>query len=130
MKFANILIMERLVFRSRTNEMRLIDADRLKELFIFTCTGGGLLGQISKMIIKWACSFVDEMPTIEAEPVRHGRWILQDTSYWRSTNAGDVQINRVNLKCSVCGWRNYEKKYYNFCPNCGKKMDGGEDDAT
>ena len=50
--------------------MRPIDADRLKELFIFTCTGGGLLGQISNMIIKWACSFVDEMPTIDAEPVR------------------------------------------------------------
>lgn len=66
---------------------------------------------------------IDEQPTIEPER-KTGEWVLQDTSYWRSTHAGDVQINRVNLKCSVCGWRNHERKDYIYCPNCGASMAG------
>ena len=42
-------------------------------------------------------------PVIEAEPVRHGNWIVQD---------GCVQ-------CSECGEPNME---WNYCPFCGAKM--------
>lgn len=42
-------------------------------------------------------------PTIEAEPVRHGRWI------WKGHY----------LVCSECGEENDRK---NYCPNCGAKM--------
>lgn len=36
-------------------------------------------------------------------------------------------------RCSVCGWEyDYngyvdEQEYYNYCPNCGADMRGGED---
>lgn len=68
------------------------------------------------------------------EPLKHlyydrptGEWIIQDTSYWRETHAGPVQVNRVNLKCSNCGWKNHKRKYYNYCPNCGARMRGEEE---
>lgn len=64
---------------------------------------------------------IEDLPTVA--PVKHGKWILQDTSYWRATHAGDVQVNRANLKCSFCGWKNHDRKDYNYCPNCGAKME-------
>lgn len=69
-------------------------------------------------------------PTIEAEPVRHGRWVVDD-------------LGRTH--CSMCGKRlpffhcysdepcsDYDEEWdeeipqTRFCPNCGAKMDGGK----
>ena len=50
-------------------------------------------------------------PIVEAEPVRHGKWI------W----TGSCQV------CSICDEEQYgvdTGRYY--CPNCGAKMDGKE----
>lgn len=67
---------------------------------------------------------IESMPTIEAEPVRHGRWIEQDSFHYE-----------LHFKCSVCGnsenmpTRMY-KPIWEYCPNCGAKMDGERiDDA-
>ena len=74
-------------------------------------------------------SRVKEAPTIEAEPVRHGRWI--DTPLPNSRVA----------KCSLCGfWQrtNGDDKagkhmihnaVYRYCGGCGARMDGGTDNA-
>lgn len=79
------------------------------------------------MAIKEFLSFFKErIDTLPSTDRPTGKWILQDTSYWRATYAGDVPVNRVNLKCSHCGWRNFDKKYYNYCPNCGAQMDEKE----
>jgi DNA-directed RNA polymerase subunit RPC12/RpoP len=60
-----------------------------------------------------------EAPTIEAEPVRHGRW-----------------VEGVPYICSECGKPAPEEEnnseYYKcwlspYCPHCGAKMDGGAD---
>lgn len=38
--------------------------------------------------------------------------------------------NSPHVKCGNCGEFFYEYfKKFNFCPNCGAKMDGGQDDA-
>ena len=57
--------------------------------------------------------YVEVQPTIEAEPVRHGRWLN------RKRNGYAV------LVCSEC---EREKEGYTrtaYCPHCGVKMDGG-----
>lgn len=60
----------------------------------------------------------------KSEIVRHGRWIEQE-GY-----DGDVCWD-----CSVCGesWSLIDgtpaDNGMDFCPHCGAKMDGGEDDA-
>ncbi len=61
--------------------------------------------------------YLDAYPTIEAEPVKHGRWV-------------DVALSFVTVKekCSICGGIVYVHGF-NYCPNCGAKMDGGEADA-
>ena len=62
----------------------------------------------------------DWCPLIEAEPIKHGRWIFSPD-------------NAEGL-CSRCNYKIYGKPYqntymivpYNYCPNCGARMDGGE----
>ena len=46
--------------------------------------------------------------TIEAELVRHGRWVETDNFTWSN-------------QCSVCGC--CARLMHNYCPNCGAKMD-------
>lgn len=66
-------------------------------------------------IIGWLCRIISEVPTIEAEPVRHGRWKVD---------------SRTGMSfCSEC-WDYAVETDTNYCPNCGAKMDGGADDAT
>ena len=58
---------------------------------------------------------IQEMPTIEAEPVRHGRW-------------GTHSDRPDSLICSVCkcGFDMWKHDPHNYCPNCGAKMDKEE----
>lgn len=69
---------------------------------------------ISRMVIA-------QLPTIEAEPVKHGRWEI-------------VYFDNIPTlaHCSRCDqmlrFTRENEKTPNYCPNCGAKMDGGEDD--
>ena len=66
--------------------------------------------------IATAISEVETAPTVDAAPVVHGRWEPFGGKYYS------------RKKCSCCGWDGQEWiKFYNFCPNCGAKMDGGND---
>jgi hypothetical protein len=58
---------------------------------------------------------IAEQPTIDAIPVKHGKWIQADRQqYFRKHYPAS--------QCSICGWRkNYSGKY-NYCPNCGADM--------
>lgn len=93
--------------------MRVIDADAL-----LIEMGAGCLPIMEKGIsgvtgdedtIK---DYVDRAPTIDAEPVRHGRW----NSVTVSKKYGGIVI-----QCSECGMKG--TRIWNFCPNCGTKMD-------
>ena len=51
---------------------------------------------------------IETAPTIEAEPIRHGQWIMN---------------NPYGIKCcSECGY-GQSIGAENYCPNCGSKMD-------
>ena len=66
-----------------------------------------------------AVFMVGRSQLIEAEPVRHGRWL--ETEYF---DAHKVPI----YQCSVC-WKEVADNYitlHNFCLHCGAKMDGGK----
>lgn len=92
--------------------MRLIDADNIR-----VPNDERYKGTLRRLIMQ--------QPTIEAEPVRHGRWIWDD-------NAIDWGIGA--WICSECHTRNdnigarkdgnpYVWSGSKFCPNCGVKMD-------
>lgn len=56
-----------------------------------------------------------DMPTVEAEPIRHGKWIRHKTPLGKE----------YGFICSECDdWANKCSKY---CPYCGAKMDLEED---
>ena len=63
-------------------------------------------------------ALIDATPTIDAEPVRHGRWEL----------GLDTTCDCEFIKCSVCSEEFYDGEndtvdiLYNYCPNCGAKM--------
>ena len=65
---------------------------------------------------------VDEILTADVAPVRHGYWIEQEN--WAPDD--------YYYTCSACG-EDYNTidgtPDYNFCPNCGAKMDGGAENA-
>lgn len=63
-----------------------------------------------------------EMPTVDAEPVRHGKWIHNKWSEMRH-----------DYDCSLCGCRitgvdpfSLSATAYYYCPECGAKMNEEE----
>ena len=54
---------------------------------------------------------INKVPTVDAEEVVHGRWI---PLYPTGSFSGH---------CSVC--KTLGSTDWNYCPNCGAKMDGG-----
>lgn len=66
-----------------------------------------------------------DAPTIEAEPVRHGKWVKAQ---------GMMPPEYHHRKCcNLCGgWALQDffgrERMSFYCPNCGAKMDGGAED--
>lgn len=60
---------------------------------------------------------VNPVKLLEAEPVRHGRWISCSDKH------------AFSEECSVCGegvlWDDGQLHHYNYCPHCGAKMESG-----
>ena len=85
---------------------RYIDADAyLKKVCAYKQTGCG------SCPLQTTCP-ADE-PTIDAEPVRHGKWIESDEY--------DVFCGRL-YKCSNCNTF-VISDFDNYCPYCGARMD-------
>lgn len=59
---------------------------------------------------------IEEQPTVDAELVRHGRWIERTEPI--SWCEDDVD---VFYECSLC--KCVEPGKSNYCPDCGAKMD-------
>lgn len=58
--------------------------------------------------------------TTDIQEVKHGYWIAKELDNFR----------KVECSCSICGWsgvENYDSYVdihdFEFCPNCGAKMD-------
>ena len=58
--------------------------------------------------------YIVAMPPADVAQVRHGRWRCH----------GDCGVT----ECSVCGWSIEECIDYKYCPNCGSRMDGDDDE--
>ena len=106
--------------------MRLIDADKLIERCDIEATGGESFWRV--MWQEFAKT-VKDMPTVEAEPVRHGRWVETDETeefygfLSQCTNCGKLSLVYDN---------DPEVPEYgatHYCPNCGAKMDEEEKDC-
>lgn len=94
--------------------MRLIDADALIQPLKLQIERYDRIGASERAeAYRNVLLEISEAPTIDAAPVKHGRWI-------------DVNRSDGLRECSAChDWQiHYEKYIPNYCPNCGAKMDG------
>lgn len=66
---------------------------------------------------NYADEAVDRLPPADVAPVRHGRWEEIRDAYGK-------------LEGWLCKCGREVKSKDNYCPNCGAKMDGGDDDAA
>ena len=97
------------------NGKRLIDANAL--LYEY-CQANGCNEVIDEVCPNcFTAGLIADAPTVDAVEVVHGRWIetLVPDGYVQ-------KASRLRKQCSVCGWTNACR--YNYCPNCGAKMDG------
>lgn len=92
------------------NEQRLIDANDLWQK-TFVCEEPGDFRQA-----------IENAPTVDAVEVVHGRWIYK----WDADR--DPKKLFVRIVCSECNLHTGQKS--NYCPNCGAKMDGGNEDSV
>ena len=60
-----------------------------------------------------------KIPAADVAPVVHGRWVPTKAPFMNECK-----------DCSVCGYRTVWGHRYNYCPNCGAKMDGGDSDEA
>ena len=101
--------------------MRLIDADKLLEktecLFKDLNSTEDYMGIGYNHGVGDSIAVIKNAPTIEVEPVKHGRWKPFDLTWGRSVYA-----------CTSCG-EAFEvptemgKPIFIYCPHCGAKMD-------
>ena len=101
---------------------RLIDADKLKEqisVAINSVIEGDETEEELKLLglIKAALNVAVVLaPTVEAEPVRHGRWIEKETTI-QCSNCGKEYNDEIRCMCYG------EDAELNHCPRCGAYMD-------
>lgn len=93
--------------------MRLIDADRLEDVLVNDgfryCGINEYHDGVANGFLR-AIDDVKEAPTIDAEPVRHGKWNI---------------LEGMPTQCSLCGYY-VKQKTFKYCPYCGAKMDKEE----
>lgn len=74
------------------------------------------------------CETFDCIKDVDAEPVRHARWIGTNHDGY-----ADEYPVYDEYQCSQCGAEcetEDEPLGWNFCPMCGAKMDGGDQDEA
>ena len=93
--------------------MRLIDADKLitetKRIYCEDCDD-------NSCDLCWVTDYIDYLtnaPTVEAEPIRHAKWL---PIYYDN--------QPMICACSLCDRRVVNKyELPRYCPTCGAKMD-------
>lgn len=112
-------------------DVRLIDANAvLKEMKETYCTDCNNYNGVCCRACKHMddMDFIEDAPTIDAQPVKHGRWI--ETRRHRDADGCIVS----GYSCSECGSAlrdtnpdDRDSEFY--CYHCGAKMDGDDADS-
>lgn len=73
----------------------------------------------------------DSLPTIEAEPIKYGKW-LKTNAYPHRVYCSECYKTYVTNEEVIQG-RSWETAYCTeaeFCPHCGAKMNGGKENES
>lgn len=91
----------------RSENMRLIDADTVEKYFY---------EHLDDLHMAVAMNAINEMPTIDEEPVKHGKWdcVNDDENIYMCTSCGYELCFDIGLRP-----KDYD---FRFCPYCCAKM--------
>ena len=93
--------------------MRPIDADRALEIV----RDQGIAHPNAHHLTNYATLILREAPTIDVTPVRHGKWV--------SVPHKLARVYSVCNRDEPYKFADIDADVYDYCPNCGAKMDGG-----
>lgn len=83
------------------------------DVTVFAETEAEAIKKVEAVTGKELSALHRKIITIEAEPVKHGRWEHKKHKLFG---------NEYDYICSTCGC-DYALAQYRYCPNCGAKMD-------
>lgn len=69
------------------------------------------------------CNSIDKAPSADVAPVVHGRWLSLE-EYAEKIGADTTGYVGGWCFCSECEQQMRDFYGWNYCPNCGAKMDG------
>lgn len=109
---------------------RYIDADELYDILsLFYDTEIVRKDKVARFIAEQTLFDIKEIPTADVQEVVHGEW-----KEVYDINSQDYNSdNNWWLRCSCCQNHtkiNFRKQRFDYCPNCGAKIDGGNDEPT
>ena len=124
--------------------MRLIDADATKiNLDELHETSDPRINAMNRLIALCVEHTLRDAQTVDAEPVRHGHWIMTAPEYYHMMihercipyTAVEYFVEPDDTACSVCAEK-YNTNDFGclfdvfpeYCPNCGAKMDEEENE--
>lgn len=119
--------------------MRAIDADFVQDALTKTITeilskSQNESTQYVAMGLASIKTIIDIAPTLDVAPVRHGRW-EQD---YELVQGMEDNSEYPYVACNLCGHREYDVDLNDYtdyddlpkyCPNCGAKMDAGQEET-
>ena len=100
-----------------TNEKRLIDANAIpwEEHYVPDPNSDRQWDYKTELCVLKPV--VDQMPTVDAVEIVHGRWLpAYKVNWWMGTETID------GFTCNQCARYFKSKLRLNYCPNCGAKM--------
>ena len=100
-----------------------VSKEELKEFFegIEITVAGRIRAEVIIEVLQAIYNGVMKLPTTDAEPVRHGKWIYGNDFHWYTAS------------CNRCGYQRRTDikadrwNQWNYCPNCGARMDAEDD---
>ena len=101
---------DKAVYIRRSDLLRALDSEQENSIGPEDTYAGGLAAAIE---IVEDCVGIE---TIKVKPVQRGRWVPLGGT--------------LNVECSECKAvrSTFSQAYWDYCPNCGAKMDGGVSD--
>ena len=69
----------------------------------------------TKSVLK---KIIRSAPVADAEPLTHGRWLTWEEKF---PDKSSRKKNGLGVFCAICG--NHADSQFDYCPNCGARMD-------
>jgi hypothetical protein len=94
------------------------------------CSDGVGISSLKCDAVEDAVTAIKVLPTVDAVPVVHGRWIHGQEVCREYIGITLIMVQYSHWECSVCGYRTEGQPLWKYCPNCGARMDEKDGDQN